>query len=247
MRTQSLRKGRLLVALALVFSLGLVGTVTADESSSSNYKVTETQIGGVGSSEDDCSGNYCAKITAGDLVVGTGKSSNYSAQFGANTTADPLLEVITQAGTTDMGVLDTNVTGTATAYVKVRNYLSGGYIIQITGNPPSQGIHTLTALTTPSTSHQGAEQFGINMVDNTSPNIGANPVQVPNNGFSFGEAATDYDTPDLFKYVNGDIVAQSLSSSGQTDYTLSMIINVSGATPGGRYTGNLSAVVVPIY
>ncbi len=233
--------------MASVLSLAMLGVVFADDSSSTNYKVTETQIGGVGTSEKDCSDNYCAKISAGDLVAGSGKSASYSAQFGSNTTADPLLEVITQAGTTDMGVLDTNVTGTATAFIKVRNYLSGGYIIQITGNPPSQGIHTLSALSTPSTSHQGAEQFGINMVDNTSPNIGANPVQVPNNGFSFGEAATDYDTPDLFKYVNGDIVAQSLSSSGQTEYTLSMIINVSGATPGGRYNGNLSAVVVPVY
>ncbi len=247
MKIETVRKGCLLLLMASVLSLAMLGVVFADESSSTNYKVTETQIGGVGSSEDDCSGNYCAKISAGDLVVGSGKSANYNAQFGSNTTAEPLLEVITQAGTTDMGVLDTNVTGTATAYIKVRNYLSGGYIVQLTGSPPSQGRHALTALSTPSTSHQGAEQFGVNVVDNTSPNIGANPVQVPDSGFSFGTAATDYDTPDLFKYADGDIVAQSLSSSGQTEYTLSMIINVSAATPGGRYTGTFSAVVVPVY
>ncbi len=180
-------------------------------------------------------------------MVGTGSSANYSAQFGANTSDVPLLEVITSAGTSDMGVLDTNKTGTATASIKVRNYLSNGYIVQLAGHAPSQGIHTLTTISTPSTSQQGAEQFGVNLVANTAPTIGADPVQVPSGSFSFGNANGDYSSHNLFKYVDGDIIGSSNKSSGETDYTLSMIINVSAATPGGRYTGTFSAVVVPTY
>jgi len=208
--------------------------------------VNETHFGS-GSSLNDCSANYCTKTSVGDLVVGDASSSNYSAKFGSNTSDEPYLEVIASSITSNMGVLDTTKTGTATASVKVRNYLSSGYIMQITGGAPSQGLHRLTALSTPTTSHQGAEQFGLNLVANTAPALGANPVQVPNGSFSFGTVASDYSTPDLFKYVDGDIVASSASSSGETDYTISMIINISGATAGGQYTGGVSAVVVPTF
>ena len=47
--------------------------------------------------------------------------------------------------------------------------------------------------------------------------------------------------------VDGDVVASSDTSSSETDYTMSMIINVSNVTPGGRYNGVFSAVVVPLY
>ena len=153
-----------------------------------------------------------------------------------------------------MGVLDNATTGTAVSTIKVRNYLSNGYVLQITGTPPSQGVHHLTALSTPTTSHQGAEQFGINLANNTAPNIGADPIQVPSSSFSFGTTGCDsivtecdYGTPDLFKYVDGDIVAHSTKSTGETDYTMSMIINVSNVTPGGHYSGNFSAVAVPVF
>jgi hypothetical protein len=63
----------------------------------------------------------------------------------------------------------------------------------------------------------------------------------PNSGGGY------YDAQDMFMYNDGDVVAHSLSSSGETDYTMSMIINVSGVTPGGRYTGVYSAVAVPVF
>ncbi len=254
MRKGILRQYSCIVALALMFSLGSVGTAGAtSQTKSTHYTVTETQIG-AGSALKDCSANYCGKISVGDTTVGRASSANYSAQFGSNTSDAPLLEVITVAGNQDMGVLDNTKTGTAVSTIKVRNYLSDGYVLQITGTPPSQGVHHLTALTTPSTSHAGAEQFGINLANNTAPNIGADPLQVPSGTFSFGTTGCDdmvtecdYGTPDLFKYVDGDIVAHSTKSTGETDYTMSMIINVSNVTPGGRYSGMFSAVAVPVF
>lgn len=234
------------VALALVVSLGLVGTAVADSSSSTHYMVNETHFG-PGSSLNDCSTNYCAKTSAGDLVVGSGSSTNYSAQFGSNTTDQPLLEVIVTGGSQDMGVLDTNTTGTAVSTIKVRNYLSNGYTLYMAGAAPSQGTHRLTALATASTSHQGAEQFGINLADNTSPDIGAGPAQVPSSAFSFGTVTSDYSSADLFKYADGDPIAGSTKSTGETDYTMSMIINVSNVTPGGHYSGTYSAIAVATF
>jgi hypothetical protein len=247
MKNQHLRQYRFVVALAFLLTLGLTGTVSATtQSSSPHYGVTETQFGS-GSSLNDCSSHYCAKTSAGDTAVGRGSSSNYSAQFGFNTTDEPFLEVTVTGGAQNMGVLDSNTTGTAVSTIAIRSYLSSGYTLNIAGTPPSQGTHTLSRLTTPTTSHQGAEQFGINLADNTSPNIGANPVQVPDSTFSFGQVESNYNQADLFMYDDGAPVAFSNKSTGETDYTLSMIINVSNVTPGGRYSGSYSAIAVPVF
>lgn len=239
------RQALLVVSLALVLCMGFAGTASA-VSVSENYKVTETQFGS-GSSLNDCSEHYCARTSAGDITVGTGSSESYSAQFGSNTTNEPLLEVIVAGGNQDMGTLGPTTTGTAVSTVAVRSYLSSGYTMQIAGAPPTQGTHALTALATPSTSNQGAEQFGINLALNTAPAMGAIPVHALANGSGNGEVADDYSTPDLFKYIEGDVIALSDASSSETTYTMSMIINVSNVTPGGRYTGTFSAVVVPLY
>ncbi len=242
------RQLHLVFALALMLTMGLVGSTAATQtSSSSNYSVTETQFGG-GSAQQECSATYCSQSAAGDTAVGSGSSASYSAQFGSNTTDEPLLEEIVTGGTQDMGVLDVAHTGAVSVGISVRSYLSSGYTLQITGSPPSQGVHSLTPIwPTPSTSQQGAEQFGINLVANTTPAIGSDPVQVPSSAGSFGTVTTNYSTPDLFAYQDGDVVAQSLSSSGETDYTMSIIINVSNTTLGGRYSGTFSAVAVPVY
>ena len=49
----------------------------------------------------------------------------------------------------------------------------------------------------------------------------------------------------MFKYANGDAVARSTVETGRTDYTISMVINVSSATPAGHYSADYSAIVVP--
>jgi hypothetical protein len=247
MQYQKVRHYRFVLVLALLLCGSYVGTANATtQSTSSHYMVTETQFGS-GSALQNCSTTYCAKTSVGDTGVGSASSANYSAQLGSNTSDEPLLEVSVSGGTHDMGVLSSSTTGSAVSSIQIRNYLSNGYVLQITGTAPSQGTHTLNTLTTPSTSHQGAEQFGINLANNTSPDIGADAVQVPSGSISFGTVADDYKSADLFKYVDGDIVASSTKSSGETDYTMSLIINVSNATPGGRYTGIFSAVAVPIF
>lgn len=242
------RFGRLwqTVALCAVLVLLWLGTAAADTTNSANYRAVDTKFS-AGSELDSCSGSYCAKASIGDNTVGRASSANYTAQFGNITGGDPLLEVITEDGQEDLGVLDVNRTATATRVVKVRSYLSKGYIIQLAGNSPSQGTHALRTIATPSTSHKGAEQFGVNLVANSAPAVGADPKHVPSNETSFGYATDDYGTPNLFKYINGDIVARSDVSSGETDYTLTIVVNVSNATPSGHYSAPFSAIVVPLY
>jgi len=241
------RQYGLLFILSLMVALSLVATAAATQTSTSpHYSVTETQIGS-GSQEHQCSTTYCAKSSAGDTTVGSASSSSYSAQFGSNTTDVPLLEVIVDGGNQNLGVLDDTHTATAAASVKVRQYLMQGYAVELAGSPPKYANHALTSLSVPTASQPGKEQFGINLVANTTPGIGTDPIKVPSNASALGYIASGYSNANLYKYVDQDIVAQDLTESGETHYTISMIVNISGVTPGGQYKGTFSAVVVPFY
>lgn len=244
MKALRYRQYGLVMALSLMLCVGFAGRATAT-SVSPNYSVNEVQFG-AGGSLHDCSTNFCAKTSVGDTTVGSTSSTSYSALTGTNTTDQPLLEVSVAGGNQDLGVLDSTHTGTATMSIHVRTYLTNGYTMQITGAAPSQGTHHLNVLTSPSTSQPGMEQFGINMVANNTPAIGANPVAVPS-GDHPDVIAVGYVSPDSFKYAEGETVASTTTSDGEIDYTMSMILNVSNVTPGGHYSGLYSAVVVPTY
>jgi hypothetical protein len=230
----------------VLITSGSTNTVFATTSNSSNYQITETEFG-TGATSQSCSDQYCAKASIGDMSSGDSKSSGSSAKFGSVIESEPLLEVIIDPGVSDLGELTTERTATKTMTVQVRNYLSGGYVLQIIGDPPKYAGHMLNAPTTPTASSAGTEQFAINAAANTTPNIGAGPVQVPSDQTSFGVVNDDYKMPNLFTYVSGGVVAHSSTESGRTDYTISMIINISNSTPAGHFSGDFSAVVIPVY
>jgi hypothetical protein len=245
-RAGRLRQYVLVMALSLSLCAGAVGTATATQTSNSpNYSVTETQFG-CGSIQHQCSTSYCAKASAGDTTVGNTSSNTYGAQSGSNNDGEPLLEVTVSGGNQDLGVLDNTHTGTATSTIDVRIYNSSGYTLFLAGAAPSQGTHTITSLLIPTASQQGQEQFGVNMVDNATPNIGADPINEPEGDSALGYVEDSYKVADSYKYIPGDTLA-TYPGNGQALYTLSMIMNVSNVTPGGRYKGSFAAVVVPIF
>lgn len=234
------------VSLAILFVWA--GPIARAQSSSPNYKVEESFFG-TGGELDASSPNYKAKQSAGETVVGNSASANYQFQGGFNTSDEPLLEFAVNGGTYDLGILDYDETNYVAATFTVRNYLSSGYIITVNGESPTlpDGGHTLSPIAAPTAATPGTEQFGINLVDNSIPDIGADPVQIPDNTFSFGTAVVGYDTPNLFQFVDGATIGMSPKSSGQTNYTLSIIANIARETPAGQYGGSLSVQVVPTF
>lgn len=237
-------KTMLLVAL---LALGLGQVASATTSVSPNYQVSETEFGS-GGTIGSCSGNYCASASIGDMVSGESSSPSYSAKFSKIAIdSQPLLEVIVDEGQSDLGVLSMEKTSHKTSTVKIRTYMSDGYTLQIIGDPPKYQGHSLQTPATPVASKPGSEQFALNLMANTIPQVGANPVQSPSADFSYGQVTADYAATNLFKYQSGEVVARSDSQSGQTDYTISMIINVADSTPAGHYNGAYQAVVIPAF
>jgi hypothetical protein len=222
----------------------------AAQSSSPNYQVNEVFFG-AGGELDASSPNYQSKESIGETAVGNTASPGYQAQAGFNTNRDPYIQFTVNSTDIDLGTLTPNSTKTATASFSVEAYLSHGYSVVNASDPPSNNDYTMKAITTPSLSAVGTEQFGINLVQNTPPNapstFGNNPQYLPDATFSHGQVAADYNQNGYFKYVNGDVVALSTASSSATTYTVSYLFNVSNITPGGTYTFHHVLVATATY
>ncbi|MEM6997498.1 MAG: hypothetical protein AAF413_01160 [Patescibacteria group bacterium] len=211
------------------------GTVYA-QTSSPNFSISEAFVGS-GGQLDSSSASFQAKASVGDLTVGFTESAAFEAFAGFTTTDQPYLEFYVDATDIAFGNLSDGATATGTAQFYVRSYLTSGYVVTTLGpGLISENLDQIDSLATPTASTAGTEQFGMNLVANTTPAaFGANPVQVPDASFSYGVAATDYNTTNQYKYAEGDTIASSPRSTGQTNFTASYIANISAITEAGLY------------
>lgn len=233
----------------LFFVVGIIAAVSLPVAalSSPNYSIDEDFVGGGGTINSSSPG-YSARDSIGAPATGDGESAHNKTQSGATTDGDPMLEFSVNSTNVALGSLITSLTRTATSTFSVRNYTSHGYVVQVVGSPPSNGSHALNNMSTAAASTPGTEQFGINLVANTSPAaFGANPVQVPTSDFSFGIAESGYNTPNNYRYNSGDVIASAPESSGKTDFTVSYIANSSNTTPAGSYTGKQTFICTGTY
>lgn len=214
----------------------LVATIAVVQAlQSSNYQFNETSLGGIGTAKTQSAG-YQALTSGGIIGFGTSNGTLTQIQAGHETTSDPALSFAVASSSINFGSFSATTTTTTTSTFAVLDYTSYGYVVQVLGTAPTNGAHTIAPMTSTGPSTAGAEQFGINLVANTSPSsFGANP---DHGQFGFGNAATNYDTSNNYRYVSGETVVTGPKSSGMTVYTMSYIINVSSLTPGGQYTGD---------
>ena len=230
--------------VSILVALSTCAFAQAATPQSTNYRFDESSIGvsGLGQSS---STNFRGETAAGNAAAGPSASSNFQTQAGSRTSPDPYLTVSLDSNNANFGSFSPSVASTATSTFSVINYTSYGYVVQIAGRPIKYDTHEIAAMGSNATSQAGVEQFGVNLVANTAPiSFGANP----NNGsFGYGSIAPNYATPNQFRYVSGETVAQADKSSGKTNYTMSYLVNVSSLTPGGVYTGDQTLIVTGTY
>jgi hypothetical protein len=163
--------------------------------------------------------------------------------------------------TTNIGVLSSSSVTDTTANFTVKTYLAGGYKIMINAQPPQNnapGHHLMSTPGTPTVSIPGTEQFGINLVANTTPpSLGAAPSCTPDATFCPASTlspsiASNYNTANKFYYPTSgmsytDTLASSSTSTGSVSYTMSLIYNISSVTPAGSYTYNAAVIATSTY
>lgn len=234
-----------LVAMLVFFSTPVLAT---DVLQSPSYRFDESSIG-TGGLMQGSSTNYKVQSSTGDIAIGSSSSSNFTVDSGTQTSPDPTLTFRMDSPTANFGNFSAATPSTSSAQFSVINYTSYGYVVQLVGPPPTDGSEEISPMNVTATSQPGIEQFGINLVANTSPtSFGANPDNgtAPNN-FGNGVVAPNYSIPNQYRYVSGETIASAPKSSGKTIYTISYLVNVSNLTAAGQYKSDQTLVVTGTY
>jgi hypothetical protein len=263
-----IQKALSVLMLVVLTALAPASVATAacphfQESCKAGYGVSGATFNAGGQYACD-SHNLCANQTAGENAVGeTCKSgAGYFCTEAGFNTSNPYIELLVTDTAVDAGVLTSTSTHVGTARFSVKTYLAHGYAVTTSSPGPKSGSHILDLMNPVSglTSTLGKEQFGMNLVANDCPpdapgtgagsctgTFGHGPTQVPDNTFSFGDVASGYDTPNQYRYADEDTIANSSRSSGETDFTISYLFNISNVTPAGEYTMNQSLVATSTF
>jgi hypothetical protein len=149
--------------------------------------------------------------------------------------------------TVNFGTFSPLSTSTGTSVMQASTNASSGYVITINGTTMTSGSNTIPAMGTQSansaacspscTSTTGTSQFGTNVRDNTTPNVGTN-VSGTGGATGFG----GYNTVDAFRFFTGDTVASVGAPSKANTFTNSYIVNVGGDQAAGQYTATMTYI-----
>jgi hypothetical protein len=233
-----------IVLMALILPVSVARVQAAPTYVSPSYGVDEVFFGS-GGVNDANSASYNARASLGDTGVGNSASSLYQLYGGFTTTEVPFLEMVVNAVNVDLGTVTTGAAATGNATFTVKAYLASGYVVRTASDAPQNASYIMANMAATAASSPGTEQFGINLRANTSPTTyGADPVQLPDSSFSYGQVSAGYNTVNQFKYVKGDSIAYSNSSSGITEYTISYLMNIDSTTPGGVYVMEHNLVAI---
>lgn len=139
---------------------------------------------------------------------------------------------------TDMGELASDSTLTAQSQMAVGTNATSGFVITANGGLPAAGTNVIDAPSAPTASHPGTNQFGINLVANSAPNVGNDPEGAWTNAMP----SPDYSIPNQYKYVSGDVVAFSPNVSLMKKFTVSYILNSSANLRPGVYSATINFI-----
>jgi len=146
-------------------------------------------------------------------------------------------------------------TATSSSQMAASTNAGAGYVISVNGPTLTSGSNTIAPMSAMAFGVHGVSQFGLNLKANTALTsttpVGIEAAPIANATNYRGQAATNYDTVDEFKFTSGDVVANSANGgAGGTDaqiYTVSYMVNVPGSQPAGTYVTTLTYICTPTF
>ncbi|HSH55424.1 MAG TPA: hypothetical protein VK983_01200 [Candidatus Limnocylindrales bacterium] len=136
----------------------------------------------------------------------------------------------------NFGELSSRTSRTGTSQMLASTNAAFGYSITLAGETMTAGNNTIPAMNGEA-SRPGTSQFGINARINSAPNVGADPE-----GNGLTNPAAGYDTPNSFRFRNGEIIASSNNTDDYRKLTVSYLVNASAGQPPGRYVSTISYI-----
>lgn len=172
-------------------------------------------------------------------------ATSTAGQVTVNASVDETLSFSLAATTVSLGTITTAAASTGTSTMSASTNAGSGYTITYSSPnslQPTGGGTPLPSYSSASSQPGVAAGFGINLVDNATPNVGTNPT-----GGS-GTASSGYASADTFNFVGGSVPTQVASATGPTNsttYVVSYVANIVALTAPGAYTTNFTYVATP--
>ena len=215
------------VQLLIFFALLLPVFVYA--ASSANYEIVADSFNAGGG--DVKSTNFNALTAVGEVAMGDSSSGLYVLHAGLpSIKASPYVSMSVGSTWIDLGYLSTTAVAFNSHTLAVESNAKSGYVLKIYGqtltNADGDDVDEIGAVSAASAS--GTEQFGVNLVTNTVPAVGAAP--------SLQKAVidSDYAAANQFAFTDADTIATSTKHS-KDNFTVSYISNISVGTLAGAY------------
>jgi hypothetical protein len=146
----------------------------------------------------------------------------------------------------NFGSFSSTASSTGTSVMAASTNAGSGYSITTNGNTLTcascPGTPTIGALAAQTASTTGSAQFGSNLRNNATPDIGADP-----SGSGSGSYTANYGTADQYRFVTGDPVASAAGATNANAYTVSYIVNVPGNQAAGSYSAILNYICTATY
>ncbi|MCX6740241.1 MAG: hypothetical protein NTZ49_03370 [Candidatus Parcubacteria bacterium] len=226
----------LVLAIVLTLSKETIAGMASD-----NYRIWVDTFDAAGGATN--TSGFKINSNLSDFNATQSQSSNFSQKIAFSGILDePTVGFNVQSVTLDFGLLSTNSTKYAVHTFSAFTNAQEGYTIKIYGDPLKSNDYIIQEIgTTASAPTLGTEQFGINLMLNSTPSAGANPTG------GIGQAAVNYNQANKFAYHAGETIAYAESYSYQTDYTVTAIVNIADDTPAGAYTTILTYEFIPVF
>ncbi len=239
---------------------GLGTTDWTDDSNAGNLRITRASSGtnpsGVVRIDWDTVTNPTADNTTYFLRVTTYSDAAYATPIDTGTVAVSTAEQITVTASVDetltfcvgtsgitttscagatgstvaLGTLSPSTTGSGVSQFGVTTNAQSGYSVTINGTTLTSGGDTISALAVQTVSTQGVEQFGVNLRDNTTPDVGVEP-----DGAGDATPTANYNTVDQFRFVTADSIASDAEEDAFRRFHVAYIANIAGDTESGSY------------
>ena len=149
----------------------------------------------------------------------------------------------------DLGLFSPTDTVTATSQMSVSTNAGQGYSITVIGPTLNSSGNTIAAIGSSATAPSiGSGQFGLNLVANTVPAVGADVTPAVDTNHT-GTTSAPFATANSFAFQANttQAVASSTGPSAAQIFTVSYIVNVAGNQPTGTYTTTLTYICTPTY
>lgn len=137
----------------------------------------------------------------------------------------------------DLGTLRTASASSGTSQMAAATNDNNGYFISMFGTTLTSGNQAIPALASPTTSQPGTSQFGINLRDNSTPDVGLDP-----SGDGTASPSANYNLPNNFLFNDGDTVVEAPNSTAYNRMTVSYMANISSSQAPGIYTTTISFI-----